>query len=203
MPKQTATPEPRRYQTPRSGYWEPVRVGANRALGELELTGQVEAPVVAEDYTQGEAAAEQVKLFQQRRMDGYHGIAIAPLDDSITDEINSAVDSDIVTVTLDSDLSDSERQLYVGTNNRQAGYTRGRDAGGFDPRNLQGSAPGAIDSIFLKLARAPAIQALITQAARCPCPLGKRWRCFGDPTTPRTARPCTSPVHPRFTHGPT
>ncbi len=108
-----------------SGYWEPVRVGANRALGELELTGQVEAPVVAEDYTQGEAAAEQVELFQQRRMDGYHGIAVAPLDSTLTEEINSAVNSDIVTVTLDSDLPDSERQLYVGTNNRQAGKTAG------------------------------------------------------------------------------
>jgi ribose transport system substrate-binding protein len=134
-----------------SGYWEPVRVGANRALGELELTGQVEAPVVAEDYTQGEAAAKQVELFQQRRMDGYHGIAIAPLDNSITDEINNAVDSDIVTVTLDSDLPDSARQLYVGTNNRQAGYTAGETLAALIPESsgtvycLGTTEPGWVD----------------------------------------------------------
>jgi len=114
-----------------SGYWEPVRVGANRAMGELELVGQVEAPVVSEaDDSQEVAAGRQAELFQQRREDGYNGIAIAPLDNSLTEEINTAVDQDIVTVTLDSDLPDSARQLYVGTNNRQAGYTAGQTLAG-------------------------------------------------------------------------
>src|SRR6187455_269267 len=48
-----------------SGYWEPVRVGANRAMGELELTGQVEAPVVGEDDDSAKAAGLQVELFKQ------------------------------------------------------------------------------------------------------------------------------------------
>lgn len=118
-----------------SGYWEPVRVGANRAMGELELTGQVEAPVVSEDDDSQKAAGLQVDLFKQRREDGYNGIAIAPLDDSLTDEINSAVGQDVVTVTLDSDLPDSERQLYVGTNNRQAGYTSGETLAALIPES--------------------------------------------------------------------
>lgn len=110
-----------------SGYWEPVRVGANRAMGELELVGQVEAPVVSEtDDSQEVAAGRQAELFQQRREDGYNGIAIAPVDNTLTEEIDAAVEQDVVTVTLDSDLPDSARQLYVGTNNRQAGYTSGQ-----------------------------------------------------------------------------
>jgi len=114
-----------------SGYWEPVRVGANRAMGELELVGQVEAPVVSEDDDSQEVVAgRQSDLFKQRREDGYNGIAIAPMDNSLTEEINAAVDQDVVTVTLDSDLPDSARQLYVGTNNRQAGYTAGQTLAG-------------------------------------------------------------------------
>ena len=34
---------------PFGGYWEPVKVGANRAMAELELTGQVEAPTDEDD----------------------------------------------------------------------------------------------------------------------------------------------------------
>lgn len=114
-----------------SGYWEPVRVGANRAMGELELVGQVEAPIVSEaDDSQEVVSGRQVDLFKQRREDGYNGIAVAPMDDMITDEINTAVEQDVVTVTLDSDLPDSARQLYVGTNNRQAGYTAGETLAG-------------------------------------------------------------------------
>lgn len=110
-----------------SGYWEPVRVGANRAMGELELVGQIEAPVVSEDDDSQEVVSgRQADLFKQRYEDGYNGIAIAPMDDGLTDEINEAVARDVVTVTLDSDLPDSARQLYVGTNNRQAGYTAGK-----------------------------------------------------------------------------
>jgi len=114
-----------------SGYWEPVRVGANRAMGELELVGQVEAPVVSEaDDSQEVVSGRQVDLFKQRREDGYNGIAVAPMDDMMTEEINTAVEQDVVTVTLDSDLPDSARQLYVGTNNRQAGYTAGETLAG-------------------------------------------------------------------------
>src|SRR5688572_417631 len=114
-----------------SGYWEPVRVGANRAMGELELVGQVEAPVVSEaDDSQEVVSGRQVDLFKQRREDGYNGIAVAPMDDMMTDEINTAVEQDVVTVTLDSDLPDSARQLYVGTNNRQAGTTAGETLAG-------------------------------------------------------------------------
>ena len=134
-----------------SGYWEPVRVGANRAMGELELTGQVEAPVVGEDDDSQKAAGLQVELFKQRREDGYNGIAIAPLDDTLTEEIDSAVDQDVVTVTLDSDLPDSARQLYVGTNNRQAGYTSGQTLAGLIPESsgtvycLGTADPGWVD----------------------------------------------------------
>jgi len=109
-----------------SGYWEPVRIGTNRAIGELGLTGQVEAPVVQEDMDSQEAAATQVELFKKRRKDGYQGLAIAALTDDVTDELNKAVDDGAVAVTLDGDLPDSKRQMYVGTNNHEAGYTSGK-----------------------------------------------------------------------------
>lgn len=105
-------------------YWEPVLVGANRALGELELDGVVEGPP---DETDGDVATEeQVAMFKKRRTSGYGGIGLAPMRDTLTDDVNAAVKAGIPVVTIDSDLADSKRQLYVGTNNAEAGKTGGK-----------------------------------------------------------------------------
>lgn len=101
-----------------TGYWEPVKIGANRAIGELQVSGVVVAP---SQGTEDENLAEQIDILQKQQQDGYDGYGVAPLADSVTDEINTMVDSGRPVVTLDSDQVNSERQLYLGTINHEAG----------------------------------------------------------------------------------
>jgi ribose transport system substrate-binding protein len=103
-----------------SGYWEPVRTGTSRAFGELAVNGVVSAPT---DDTEAERTARQIQILENQRMSGYKGFGIAPNEAPVADQINAAVDSGIPVITIDSDLPDSKRQLYVGTLNAEAGKT--------------------------------------------------------------------------------
>ena len=103
-----------------TGYWEPVKVGANRAFGELEVAGVVLAPA---EGTPEEATDRQVELLAQRKDEGYDGFGVAPLADIVGPELDSLVDTGIPVVTIDSDLVNSKRQLYMGTINYEAGHT--------------------------------------------------------------------------------
>ena len=105
-----------------TGYWEPVVVGANRAIGELEVAGSVVAPT---EDTEEERTARQLEILQEQREAEYDGIGIAPMATDVATEIDAAVDAGIPVVTIDSDLPDSERQLYIGTMNYEAGETAG------------------------------------------------------------------------------
>jgi ribose transport system substrate-binding protein len=105
-----------------AGYWEPVKVGANRAFGELGVSGVVLAPV---EGTPDEQTLSQVALLQEREGQGYDGLGLAPLADVLTPEIDNFVDEGTPVVTIDSDQPDSKRQLYVGTSNYDAGHTSG------------------------------------------------------------------------------
>lgn len=108
---------------PFGGYWEPVKVGANRAMAELELTGQVEAPL--DELDPDVTTQDQIDIVQGRLDDGYGGIGLAPMRDSLTDVVNDLVAAGAAVVTLDSDIPDSDRQLYIGTNNAEAGTSAG------------------------------------------------------------------------------
>lgn len=103
-----------------TNYWESVKIGANRAFGELGVSGVVLAPTVS---TEEEAREEQVSMLQEREGAGYDGLGLAPLADVLTPEINNFEDESVPVVTIDSDLPDSERQLYIGTINYEAGHT--------------------------------------------------------------------------------
>jgi ribose transport system substrate-binding protein len=105
-----------------TGYWEPVKVGANRAIGELDVPGVVSAPT---ESTPEERLAQQLEIMQTQRQTGYRGLGIAPMATEIGDSIDDSVDSGIPVVTIDSDLVDSKRQLYIGTINYEAGRTAG------------------------------------------------------------------------------
>jgi ribose transport system substrate-binding protein len=109
------------------GYWEPVKVGANRAFGELGVSGVVLAPVQG---TPDEATNSQLQLMKDRENSGYDGIGLAPLAEALTQEINNFEDQGTPVVTIDSDQADSERQLYVGTANYDAGHTAGETLAG-------------------------------------------------------------------------
>lgn len=105
-----------------TGYWEPVKVGANRAFGELAVSGVVVAP---NEGTEAESRERQLAMLQEREDAGYDGFGIAPLADNVQEEINTIADSGTPVVTIDSDLVDSSRHLYMGTINYEAGHTAG------------------------------------------------------------------------------
>jgi ribose transport system substrate-binding protein len=109
---------------PFSDYWDPVTTGANRAMGELEIDGLVEAPADLETYE--ETTAAQIDIVQQRLDEGYGGLGLAAMSDDLSGVVNELVASGAAVVTLDSDLPDSNRQLYVGTDNPSAGTTGGQ-----------------------------------------------------------------------------
>jgi len=103
-----------------TAYWEPVKLGANRALGELGVSGVVLAPA---DGDEEEARNAQLQMLQERETEGFAGLGLAPLADNVQDEIDTFQDAGTPVVTIDSDLPGSKRQLYIGTINYEAGHT--------------------------------------------------------------------------------
>lgn len=105
-----------------STYWEPVAVGANRAMGELEVDGAVESP---DEQTGTVAIEKQVAMMQANIEQGSSGFGIAPFEQPLAEPINAAVEKGIPVITIDSDLPDSKRDFYIGTPNTEAGKTAG------------------------------------------------------------------------------
>ncbi|MBN1606469.1 MAG: substrate-binding domain-containing protein [Polyangiaceae bacterium] len=103
-----------------NAYWEPVNVGASRALSELDVPQEVVAPT---EDTEEERTARQIKILKAQQDEGYDGIGIAPMASDLNEEIDKAVEAGIPVVTMDSDLPDSKRQMYIGTMNKEAGET--------------------------------------------------------------------------------
>lgn len=73
-------------------------------------------------------APEEANLEQQIRMmdalvkQGVDGIAISPVDsEQLVPAINAAVNSGIPVICFESDVPDSQRHLYIGTNNYRSG----------------------------------------------------------------------------------
>lgn len=105
-------------------FWRPVVVGANRALGELEIAGAVQGS--AERGTDTEAAiAEQLAFVEEQRELDYSGLGIAPFGEALVTPIDEIVAEGKPVVTIDTDLPESDRQLYVGTDNTRGGETAG------------------------------------------------------------------------------
>lgn len=107
-----------------SAYWQPVTVGANRAMGELGVTGGVSFPTSTDTtLTPGE---QQAKMQSQIDEGTYQGFGIAPLTDLLNPTIDAAVAKDMPVITFDGDAATTKRQIYVGTPNQQAGETGGK-----------------------------------------------------------------------------
>ncbi len=103
-------------------YYEPIQLGASRALGELKVTGGVVAP----DESAGQIAIDKENvLMQANRESGYDGYGVAPFEKGNQPEIDLAVDAGMHVVTIDSDLAESKRDLYLGTINAEGGATAG------------------------------------------------------------------------------
>ena len=101
-------------------YWEGVREGMEGAAAAANVKALFHGPPEA-------SIEEQLKIIEDLITQGYDGIGISPNDPSAVKEvIRRAMDKGIAVVTFDSDSPDSNRLLYIGTDNREAGRLGGR-----------------------------------------------------------------------------
>ncbi|WP_438003751.1 substrate-binding domain-containing protein [Sorangium sp. So ce321] len=104
------------------GFFAPIAMGANRAMGELGVTGIV---VGSAGPTNDQAAKLEYQngQIEQAVMEGAEAIGISPFGDGNTAAVDEAIAKGAFVVTLDGDLELSKRSLYVGTINKPAGET--------------------------------------------------------------------------------
>lgn len=107
-----------------NNFWRPVVVGANRALGELEIAGAVQGNTASGNQG-GDAIVQQLNYINEQRQLGLNGLAIAPHGADIAEAIDALVAEGKPVITIDSDLPDSKRHLYIGTDNTRGGETGG------------------------------------------------------------------------------
>jgi len=96
-------------------YWEGVREGMNEAARRLGVEAVFQGPPEA-------SIEEQLKCIESLIAQGCDGIGISPNDpEAVKDVIRRAMAKGIAVVTFDSDSPESERLLYIGTDNREGG----------------------------------------------------------------------------------
>jgi ribose transport system substrate-binding protein len=105
-----------------SSYFQPIVVGASRAMGELGATGGATAPGSTDVDAQ---TSDQITMINDDLAQGTKGIGIAPMGEPVVPAINAAVAAGVPVITIDSDQADSNRDLYIGTINAPAGTTAG------------------------------------------------------------------------------
>jgi len=101
-------------------YWARCKKGMEAAAKELWVTAVFDGPTSND-------LAKQIEIIEGYIAKHVTGIAISPNDPRGVEEvIRKAVRRDIMVVTFDSDAPRSERMMYIGTVNREAGRVAGR-----------------------------------------------------------------------------
>ena len=108
-----------------STFFAPIATGANRAMGELDVLGNVVGPL-EQTGDQQKSMELQNEQIEQALRDGVEGIGISPFGEANAAVVDKAVAQGVHVVTLDSDLVTSKRSIYVGTINESAGVTAGK-----------------------------------------------------------------------------
>ncbi|WP_433932747.1 substrate-binding domain-containing protein [Sorangium cellulosum] len=121
-----------------SGFWSTVFQAANRAMGELDVTGSVLGPI-APKGDEEEKVEFQNQQIEQVVADGAEGIGIAPFGNDQTTAVDEAIANGVDVVTLDTDVPTTKRSLYIGTLDRSAGATAAKTLLAMLP-----PAPGAV-----------------------------------------------------------
>jgi len=100
-------------------YYEPCFEGFKAAAAKYGITAEYEAP-------QQFDIALQVKVIEDLIARGVDGIAISALDDKpLVPVIKRAMDAGIMVLTFDAPAPSSAQLSYIGTNNKNAGYSAG------------------------------------------------------------------------------
>jgi ribose transport system substrate-binding protein len=102
-----------------SDFWIIARKGTEKA--EKDIPG-----IKVEFRIPGEAtAADQQRIVDDLLANGIHGIAISPVDPANQTAMLDRAAAQAVIVTQDSDAPNSKREVYIGTNNVDAGKQAG------------------------------------------------------------------------------
>ncbi|XXT15518.1 substrate-binding domain-containing protein [Sorangium sp. So ce429] len=107
-----------------TGFFAPMAKGAIRAMGELDVTGNVLGSLDPTGDQQRDMESQNQQL-EQVLLDGAEAIGITPFGDGNAAAIDDAVARGVPVVTLDNDLAVSKRSVYVGTLGTSAGATAG------------------------------------------------------------------------------
>lgn len=103
-----------------SSFWEEARAGCLKAEAELGITVDFQMPSLQE-------AAEQNRLIESLLQKGdIKGMAISVISPESQGELLARVAGKMPLITHDSDAPESARQVYLGTNNYEAGRALGK-----------------------------------------------------------------------------
>jgi len=105
-------------------FWRPVSWGASRAISELEVIGGVQGST-QEDLDVEESVKEQIEFVKEQIDLGVNALAIAPHNEDLIPYLEEFSESGGTMVTIDSDMKEIDRAIYIGTDNYQAGVTGG------------------------------------------------------------------------------
>ncbi|WP_437724085.1 sugar ABC transporter substrate-binding protein [Sorangium sp. So ce861] len=109
-------------------FFAPIATGANRAMGELGVSGRVTGNVLGStdaSADQEQSTKLQTEQIQQALAEGAEGMAITPFGEGNVAALDKAIAKGIPVVTLDTDLASSNRPIHVGIRSYDAGKTAG------------------------------------------------------------------------------
>jgi ribose transport system substrate-binding protein len=102
-------------------YWDECRKGMEAKMAELGVKAEFLGPAVSD-------ATKQVEIFESVIARKPAAIAVSPNDpNTVMDSIKKATEAGIPVITWDADAPDSQRLLYIGTDNVAAGRTAGEE----------------------------------------------------------------------------
>ena len=101
-------------------YWQAALAGLQRGAGDLKVKAELVGPATYNPK-------EQRDYFREAVGKKPAGIMISAADpEMMKGEINAAIAAGIPVIAIDSDSPGSQRLLFIGTNNYQAGITGGK-----------------------------------------------------------------------------
>ncbi|MBC6936513.1 MAG: hypothetical protein DWB42_11810 [Chloroflexi bacterium] len=104
-------------------FWTAAQTGASRASLEFNVPILFQAPTAAEKLLQ------QLSMLETFVNDNFTAITFSAIDrEAPADIIKSAVDKGIHVLCTDSDATGSERSMYIGMSDYDAGYAAGKAA---------------------------------------------------------------------------
>lgn len=101
-------------------YWQEARAGLSRAARELGVKAELAGP---ENYDPKAEREEFLATLKKKPT----GIMVSASDAGLLKpEIDAAIGQGIPVITMDSDVTDSKRLMFIGTDNYKAGVMGGK-----------------------------------------------------------------------------